>query len=250
MMDIVPERSIKTQRVSELQSASALSGNEELLIKQGADIKRAAVSDVVDLIDATLNNRLNTSCLVVDSNTPGYSLDGQGRVKFQNDILKGKTGYIVEPRQMGGIKFSPKQNIDISYNAGAGSFTVLVPGFVLQAGYELFVWVNLAKDTGSGEGGGDTGAIEAQLENHETRIEALENGGSGVNITNLVVVADNQTQFNISTAPTSKSWITINGMAFYPTDDYTISLVGSNMTLTWVGSFPLETTDIIKLFKD
>jgi hypothetical protein len=143
----------KGERVSELAHADPLTGSEYVIVVQGGRTRVISADDIVDMINKTLDGSLNTSYLVVAKGGTGYSEDLSGRVVFQNDILKGKSGYLVESKQLG-IKFSPVQGVDISYNAVAGSFTVIVPGFVLLDSSQLFVWVNLLKTTGGGDVGG------------------------------------------------------------------------------------------------
>lgn len=107
----------------------------------------------------------------VYNNTPGASIDSQGRFTFFNDALVNQVGYLIVVRQQGPL--SPVQGQDVLYNPEQGSFTILVPGFQLLDGYELVIWVNSA--TGSPIPAYPSALVEQYLENMEQLVDGISN---------------------------------------------------------------------------
>jgi len=180
-----------------------------------------------DLLEALDNTKIATY-LYVKSTDPNISYDEQGRFVYKHASLLNQTGYLIQPLQVGTL--SPVDGVDVSYNAEAGAFTVLVPGFQLLADSTMVVWTS--------------DYINVPDSNHP------QPGTDNLNIVPLTVIAEGQTQFNISTFPTKQSWLNINGIEYYLTEHYTIGLINGNVTLTWLNIFPLSPSDTIKLFKD
>ncbi len=60
---------------------------------------------------------------------------------FTAPHLKGKTGYAIYAMQLSQF-LSPVPDVDVHYDADAGSFSILVPGFELIDGYGLIVFGN------------------------------------------------------------------------------------------------------------
>jgi hypothetical protein len=114
-----------------------------------------------------------TVYIVVKNGSNGLSIDGQGRVVFQNSRLLGKSGYLIESRQLNAV-FSPTPGVDIAYNSALGKFTILVPGFTLSAGYELIVWLNLNNVAEL-----DADLIQDQIAALSERVLYMENIGAG-----------------------------------------------------------------------
>ena len=74
-----------------------------------------------------------------------------------------------------------------------------------------------------------------------------DKGDTGVLTTiNLTVDTNGQTMFNISTIPL-QAFLTIDGVEYYQNIHFTIGMVNSNATLTWLNKFQLETTDTLIL---
>lgn len=121
-----------------------------------------------------LEDRITTGYFPVLPTDPGITIDSLGRVNYQNDLLKNKSNYMVEPLQLN-AKFSMVDGVDLLYKPTTGGFTILKDGFVLDATYGLIIWVN-SKISGGSAGGGDedTSGLQLQLDSHEDRISGLE----------------------------------------------------------------------------
>lgn len=100
------------------------------------------LSDAGTLDDVTAVPGLNEGTLVVESNDTRLSIANGQQTYLAPYWLAGKTGYRVACTQLGvGGDAAPFfRTEDISYNQAAGSFTILVPGFVLQPGEQLIVF--------------------------------------------------------------------------------------------------------------
>ena len=109
---------------------------------------------VVDLLFLQLLSVVNRTCssnliktvspitfnyFIIKNTDLNYSYDDEGRVVVTSSLLVGKTGYGVFATQIPNF-FTPDM---ITYNAGAGSFTITATAFDLVDGQELFVFYNL-----------------------------------------------------------------------------------------------------------
>jgi hypothetical protein len=77
--------------------------------------------------------------IVVEAGDIHLSIVGGQQVYTAPSVLTVPPGYRIWTTQMG-LYF---RTADISYNEGAGSFTILVPGFVLTAGDQLIIWPDI-----------------------------------------------------------------------------------------------------------